>query len=522
MSSELGWTELRAGRWDSARDAFAAAEETASSLEGLSWAAWWLDDADGVFDARERAYRRYRRDGDDAGAARMATWLAADELDFHAAAAVASGWLRRARRLLEPLAPGPEHGWLSFHEGYIAYKRGERAAARTLAAQAAELGRRFGVADLEMLGLALEGASLVADAQIDEGMRRLDEATATALADEATIPISRAWTCCFLVSACTAVHDFERAAEWCDRIAEFADRYGSRYMLGFCRAEYGAVQLWRGRWAEAESLFEESIAAYARSRPPYAPGPLAALAELRRRQGRAGAAAALLDRAGSTRSAQLCRARLALDAGDLRTAVELLERLIVPGDGPGDAPVLELLVRALAASGRPDDATAALAELRELGRRIDTAPLLAAADLADGVLAAAAGEHERARRLLENAVEGFERSGAPYEAAQARLALAETLLALGRDERAAREENAARAALGALNAQSADQRGVTPREREVLALLAKGLTNRQIAQRLVLSEHTVHRHVTNILRKLDLPSRTAAAAEAVRSGLLDP
>ena len=62
---------------------------------------------------------------------------------------------------------------------------------------------------------------------------------------------------------------------------------------------------------------------------------------------------------------------------------------------------------------------------------------------------------------------------------------------------------------------------MTPREREVLSLLAKGLTNRQIAERLVVSEHTVHRHVTNILRKLDVPSRTAAAAQAVRAGLLE-
>jgi DNA-binding NarL/FixJ family response regulator len=46
------------------------------------------------------------------------------------------------------------------------------------------------------------------------------------------------------------------------------------------------------------------------------------------------------------------------------------------------------------------------------------------------------------------------------------------------------------------------------------------LTNRQIAEQLGVSEHTIHRHVTNILRKLDLPSRTAAAAYAVRSGLL--
>ncbi len=62
---------------------------------------------------------------------------------------------------------------------------------------------------------------------------------------------------------------------------------------------------------------------------------------------------------------------------------------------------------------------------------------------------------------------------------------------------------------------------LTERQREVLALMAEGRSNAGIAERLVLSEHTVHRHVTNILRKLDLPSRTAAAAFAVRSGLLD-
>ena len=97
----------------------------------------------------------------------MATWLAVDQLDFRGAWAVASGWLRRAHRLLDPLEPGPDHGWLAFHEGYLAHADGETAAARELAGRAAGIGRRFGVADLEMLGLALEGASLVACAEVE-------------------------------------------------------------------------------------------------------------------------------------------------------------------------------------------------------------------------------------------------------------------------------------------------------------------------------------------------------------------
>ena len=534
-----GWDELRQARWGDARAHFAqalAAEETPAAYEGLSWAAWWLDDADAVFDARERAYRLYRGRGEPAAAARMATWLAVDELDFRGAWAPASGWLRRARRLLEPLEPGPDHGWLAFHEGYIAHADGGTAAARELAARAAGIGRRFGVADLEMLGLALEGASLVACAEVGAGMRCLDEATAAALEGEATVPISCAWTFCILVSSCTAVMDFPRAREWCDRIAEFADRYGSRYMLAFCRAEYGAVDVWHGRWKQAEAMLEASADDFARSRPAWIGPPLVGLAELRRRQGRAADATRLLDRVGESTKARLCRARLALERGETLRAADLLERILrqLPAERQLErAPVLELIVHARAARGELEAAATALAALRAVALAAGTAPLHACADLAEGVLAAAGGGHERACSLLEDAVDAFERCGAPYEAAQARIELATSLLALGRGELAERELAAAGERLAALGATAeagrarrllgaaGDAPGLTRREHDVLRLLADGLTNRQIAERLVVSEHTVHRHVTNLLRKLGLPSRTAAAAYAVRSGLLE-
>jgi len=541
-----GWAELDAGRWNAARASFEGAiarDETAEALEGLSWAAWWLDDPDAVFNARERAYRLYRVQDEPASAARMATWRAADELDFRGAVAVASGWLQRASRLLEPLTPGPDHGWLAFHEGFIAHLSGDSANAVELGASAAEIGRRFGVPDLEMLGLALEGGALVASAEIDAGMRCLDEATATALAGEATIPISGAWACCFLVSACTAVLDYGRALEWCDQIAAFAERYGSRYMLAFCRAEYGAIRLWRGEWAEAEEMLQTSVEDYSQSRPAMVGGPLAALAELRRRQGDPDEAARLLDRAGASSAAQLCRARLALDRHESRRTVELVEQVLrrAPTAGtPGNAPALELLIGVRSARGELEEARAALQSMREIERLAGTEPLRAFRELAEGSLAAAAGDHDRARTLLEDAVDRFERSSGRFEAERARIELATSLAALGRVERAEREGTAALEGLLALGAEREADRarrlldgvlgvggvpsgtdGLTPRELEVLGLLAEGLTNRQIAERLVVSEHTVHRHVTNILSKLDLPSRTAAAAHAIRSGLLD-
>jgi LuxR family transcriptional regulator, maltose regulon positive regulatory protein len=543
VRAQAGWSELSAGRWEEAKAQFSAAlaeRETAESREGLSWAAWWLDDATTVFDSRERAYRLYRERGDAADAARMAIWLAVDELDFRGATVVAGGWLRRAHRLLDPLDPGPAHGWLAFQEGFLAHGAGETDTARALAATAAEIGRLHAVPDLEMLGLALEGAALVACAEVRDGMARLDEATTIALAGDASIPISSAWTCCFLVSACTAVLDLERAVAWCDRIAEFADRYGSRYMLAFCRAEYGAVDVSRGRWQEAEAMLEAAVDDFSRSRPAWVGGPLVGLAELRRRQGRHDEALVLLDRVGASSGALRVGARIELDRGEPRQAVAMVERLLrrAPTERRLDrTPALEILVHARVALGDLDEAASALAELREIATVVATPLLQASTALAEGLLLAGRDEHEAARSRLGEAVDLFDELGAPFEAARARLELAATLLALGEPDTARREaaaaferlrdlgaladaERAARLLEPADETDPARDAGITPRELDVLRLLVDGLTNRQIAERLVVSEHTVHRHVTSILRKLDLPSRTAAAAYAVRAGLL--
>lgn len=540
-----GRAHLAAADWVAARRSFSdalAQEESPEALEGLSWAAWWLDDADTVFNTRERAYRRYRDQGDPVAAARMAIWLACDQVDFRGATSVAGGWLRRAASLLEAVELRPEHGWLAFHEGYLANLGGDPARAARLADRASEIGRRFDVPDLVMLGLALRGSVLVGCAEIEEGMRLLDEAKV--MAGEAILPISGAWVCCFLVSACTAVLDFDRAFQWCDSISRFADRYGSRYILAFCRAEYGAVHLWRGEWSDAEQMLESAVADFARSRPAMAAGPLVALAELRRRQGRSEEAADLLDRAGSSTAALLCRARMELDRGDPGRSVELVERALrrSPDDRRLDrAPAFELLARCHTVRGDLDQAHAALAALREVDKLVGTEPVRALTDLTEGVLEAAGGHHEEARIRLEDAVDRFERCRAPFETATARTELAASLAARGRAELAEREATAAVEALERLGAEPEAARArrllattsrtgeapresspVTTRERDVLTLLATGLTNRQIADRLVVSEHTVHRHVTNILRKLELPSRSAAAAYAARSGLLEP
>jgi DNA-binding NarL/FixJ family response regulator len=183
-------------------------------------------------------------------------------------------------------------------------------------------------------------------------------------------------------------------------------------------------------------------------------------------------------------------------------------------------------------------------ELREIASRVQTRPLQAALLTAEGTVAAAQGDHDAARRSFEDALDLLAASGAPFEIARVRLDLAAVLGTLGRQRAARREIEAALASLHELGANGEAARAqamlrrlpsarpatatgtpdgplgqLSRRELEVLAIVAEGLTNQEIAERLVLSEHTVHRHVTNILRKLRLPSRAAAASLAARHGL---
>jgi DNA-binding CsgD family transcriptional regulator len=504
-----------------------------------------LNEGQLTFDARERAYRLYLERGDRGSAARIAAWLGADHLLFRGEPAVANGWLQRAHSLIDDLEPGVDHGWLAIHEGHIAVALDEDTVkARRLAAHAVELGREFGAPELEMLGLALEGRALVSEGELEEGMHRLDEATTVALAGEARLLYCVAWACCYLISACERVRDYERAAQWCARVGEFCGQHDI-FLLNTCRAHYASVLSWQGRWDEAESQLSAAVEGLQGSRPPMVGDALARLGELRRRQGRVADAEELFARSETHSLSLLGCAALALDRGRASEAVELADRYLRRFPDPSRierSAGLEIAIRAFARMG--EHAAETLGQLREIAARARTRPLLAAVCSSEGTLAVARGDHDAARRSFEDALDLLAASDARFEAARVRVDLAATLSALGRHDRARREIEAALAAFRELGANGESVRaetmlgklrrtpaklptdaGDTPlrelsgRELEVLSLVAEGLTNRDIAQRLVLSEHTVNRHVANILRKLGLPSRAAAASLAGRHGL---
>lgn len=546
-----GWAALGEGNWERARACFEealAAGERPEPLEGLGWAGYFLIDESLTFDSRERAYRLYRERGDDASAARVAAWLAADCLEFRGEPAVANGWLQRAHSLLDDLEPGPDHGWLTLYEAYITLALDEdTTTARRLAAHAVGLGRRFGVPELEMVGLGIEGRALVSEGDLDEGMRLLDEATAVALAGEAKILVCVAWACCYLIAACEQVRDYDRAGQWCGRVGEFCERHGIAHLLGVCRAKYAGVLTWQGRWEEAERELRAAAEGMAASRPPMAGDALVRLAELRRRQGRVDDAEELFAQYEGHAGALLGRAALALDAGRDQEATELADRYLRRFPNPDRTERcagLELVARAHARLGNHDRAREALEQLRTIAARAGTRALQAAVLATEGTLAAAVGDQDTARRSFEDALDLFTAASAPFEAARVRLELADTLGAVGRSDTARRELEAGLAVFQELGAAGEAARAevllgrlreptlpagagegplgeLSGRELEVLALVAEGLTNHAIAERLVLSDHTVNRHVANILHKLGLPSRAAAASLAGRHGLTE-
>jgi LuxR family maltose regulon positive regulatory protein len=292
----------------------------------------------------------------------------------------------------------------------------------------------------------------------------------------------------------------------------------------------------RGDWPEAEGVLSEAAAALA-TRPAEATDALARLAELRRRQGRTEQALALIAQTEHHPIAILSHAAIALDRGDAAAAADGAARYLrlIGGAKIERAPGLELLAETYVAAGRAAEAAAVARELRAIAEVVRTDPLRGAARHAEGCAHSAAGNVDEAREAFEDAVQLLGKAGLPFEAGRARVALAKTLRDLGREEAARRELDLARERFATLGAAAEERRAaamqadsparerdvLSPRESEILQLVADGLSNKQIAERLTLSQHTVHRHVANILVKLRLSSRTAAAAYAVKHGLTE-
>lgn len=201
-----GRNALAAGAWDEARrslEAAAAAGDDPEALEGLGLAAWWLDLATLVFDAREQAFRLYRDRGETRAAARVAVWLGWDYGAFRGEAVVARGWFALARQLLANETDSPEFAWLSIREAVAAlFEEGDPDGARRHAGEAASAARAAGSRDFELLAIAVDGLARVSAGEVTDGMRQLDGVSAAIIAGDMSDRVAIGLAGCYLIAAC--------------------------------------------------------------------------------------------------------------------------------------------------------------------------------------------------------------------------------------------------------------------------------------------------------------------------------
>jgi DNA-binding NarL/FixJ family response regulator len=536
-----GERAIAAADWATARACLERALEEGDSpdaLTALSKVAMIEREYERAIEFRERAFDLYEAAGRVARASDSAIWLTFMYAAYQGNFSAALGWKERAASVLVGAEESAAHGWLTLTEAAFSGDPGER---EQLAVSARAIARRFGDLDLEIEALALLGEAHVAGGQVGAGMRLLDEAMAAVTAGHVRDHFALGEIYCRLLSACEAALDVRRATDWLSMI----DRYvvWTDFVRPTCRTHYGGILVALGRWAEAEAELLAAIEGFDRG---YRGNRLFAalrLADLRVRQGRVEEAERLLEGGEWHPTARRLAAMIALARGEASLASELGE-LCAEGSALADptcAPALELLTVTRLAIGDLVAAREAADRLATVARASGLERLEACAALAEGRVAAAEGD-ERAVGRLKRAVELFASLELPLDAARAQLELARTLatsaaaaavreakLALKTFERLGALPDADAAAeflrglgVAAARAWPRGATSLTRREREVLELLAEGCSNAQIAERLVISTRTAEHHVASILSKLDLRSRSAAAAYALRRTHEDP
>jgi ATP/maltotriose-dependent transcriptional regulator MalT len=518
--------------WVTARDTFDSAAEVVEQDPVLLYARancdWWLGQLAAAFPRLERAHRLFLEHEDAASAAMVALDTGYTHL-LRGEQAQGSGWIARGTRLLEPLPPCPEHGYLTHIEVEEALASGDLDAAYASACRVAEHGSRFGDATLIALGALGRGRVLVRRGRLAEGLPLLDEAMVAAVSDR----LDPSWAgniYCHLMVACIEIADLQRAGEWTDVTARWCESMpGAGPFLGICRVHRAQLLQVRGEWEQVErdlALVVEQLADFeveVVAEAHYVRGEV-----LRLRGDLDSAERAYRDAHTLGRDPQPGLAALALARGRAAAAWASARAALEGVDDPlRRAPLLPFGTEAAAAVGDVEAAETLTAELERLAAVYGTAGFAAQAATARGRAELAAGRAGDAVPALRNAVSRWRHLHAPLEVAVARELLAAAFSRLGDDDAARLEREAAAAARARLGvppaagpARAPRNDGLSPREAEVLGLVADGLSNSEIAAQLVLSVRTVERHLATVYGKLGLRGRAARAA-AVRH-VLDP
>lgn len=539
---QLGRDYCQRRAWADAHRAFCRAEQAAplagDDLERLALSAYLLGRDDEYLSTLDRAYAAHVAAGESRRAARCAAWLALRYL-LRGETGRAGGWLTRGQHLIDS-EPGDcvEHGHVLLAVVQQHVVANELVAAQAAAIRAAGIGDHFDERDLSACGRHLQGRVLIERGRVTEGLGLLDESMLAVTAGEVS-PIMTGLIYCSVIDACQQVYALGRAREWTKALAHWcAEQTEMVAFTGVCSVHRAEIMQLHGAWTdairEAERAGERCLRAMNRQ------GAAAAFyqqAETLRLQGQLDAAERAYQSAsqwGWDPQPGLSLLRLAQRRTD--AAVAAIRRVVDAATGESDrARLLPACVEIMLAAGETAAARDACHELEEIAQRFGSDVLGAIAaqgrgaiELADGNAVAALGALRRAGRF-------WQEGETPYALGRVRELVALACRALGDGDGYALELAAARAAFVQLGARLDVERietiakdgqagrgahGLTPREMQVLRLIAAGKTNKAIAAELFLSAKTIDRHVSNIFSKLNVPSRTAATAYAYQHQLV--
>ena len=494
---------------------------------------------DASVDLQTRAYAEALRGGDVDRAARHAFWLGFRLLN-RGEPVRGGGWLARAERLADEAgADSVVHGYLLLPAAIGTEEAGDFEGAHAAFGEAARFAGLHADTDLATIARLGLGTTSIGLGQVAHGTALLDEAMVAVTAGEVS-PQVMGIIYCAVIEACQRIFDLGRAHEWTAALAGWCDAHPDLVPYrGSCLVYRADLMTLHGAWPEALDETRRASTAARLAADPVVGAAAYRRAELHRLRGEADEAEEAYreaNRLGLVPQPGL--ALLRLDQGRVATAASAIRRAV---DGSADAAarprLLDAFVEIALAAGDVAGAGAAADELAALALELEAPVLVALAARAEGAVLLAEGEVASGLDELQRALAAWQSVEAPYEAARTRLLIAQACHRLGDDDTAELELDAADRALRDLKAAPALRRlealrnrpppathqtpgGLTPRELEVLRLVASGKSNRAIAGELVISEKTVARHVANIFTKLDLSSRSAATAYAYEHGLV--
>ncbi|MET0782329.1 MAG: response regulator transcription factor [Microbacterium sp.] len=527
----------RQSRWAEACDAFLLADRVVplgvEDLEALAECGQIIGRGADAVPALERAYHARVRAGEIDAAVTSGFWLW-QALALDGEFARAAGWAARVRALAGEQPGEGGGGWPLVMEAYGLVAAGEYEDAARLTHRAAELGARQGAVDLFAYATTIWGRALLKAGRFAEGLRRLDEAMLL-VTEGVTSPRVTSMLYCSSIATCHDALELGRVKEWGRSLDGWLDTLPELHgaYFGNCRIYRSLLLRLQGSWEAARKELDDVCIDLAEGYGSMVVGHANYhLAETLRLLGDDGAEEAYRRASDLGEPIQPGLALLRLSQGDVETAAAGVRRALVEAKGDLDRfRILPAHVTIMLAAGEIEEAERDLEELARIGDTFPTAAVRAESAIARAAVDLAEGRPADALPLLRAASATWRELDAPYETAKVSVLIASACRDLSDEEAAEFELRSAADAFARLGARpdlgrvegllapTRPAHGLTPREIEVLRLVADGKTNQAIAAELFLSERTVDRHVSNIFDKLGVRSRTAAATFALEHRL---